>query len=420
MKIRFIYPRFEKLLESRTTLGDLSEKANLGNFKMPPALGIPILVALTPKQHECCVFDENIESIDYEDDSDLIAISFFTPQAVYAYEIAQKFKQKGKTVIAGGMHPSLMKDEAAQYFDAVCVGEAETVWNNILTDFENDKLKQFYFGNYPDLKHMPIPQRDIFKNKDGYDWEATLIQVMRGCAYNCEACILSSQTGKNYRFKPVNNVIEDIKSLVKPNFYLTDDSLLLSNRHCRKYLSELLSATTKLKPKPQMFLSGSLYMNDKPEHLKMLVKGGVVNIYLVTGSDPISTKAFGKDGKEYFKMAVETVKKIRDAGINVFLSQGLGFDFHDESVFDISLEFCQKAQIDAVEFYLLTPFPQTHSWNRFRKENRILHYNWTKYNTANVVFKPKNFTEQSLLDGYLYCWKEFYKENTVEKTLDIF
>lgn len=420
MKIRFIYPRFEKLLESRVTLGDLSEKANLGNFKMPPALGIPILTALTPEHHECCVFDENIEEIDYNDDSDLIAVSFFTPQAVYAYEIAKKFKVKGKTVIAGGMHPSLMKDEAAQYFDAVCVGEAETVWDLILSDFENDNLKQFYFGNYPDLKHIPIPRRNVFKNKDGYDWEATLIQVMRGCSFNCETCILPSQVGKKFRFRPVGNVIEDIKSLDNPDFYLTDDSLLLSNRHCKKYLAELMSATSKLNPKPKMFLSGSLYMKDDHEYLEMLVKGGVVNIYLVTGSDPISIKAFQRDGKKYLNLAVDTVKKLKDAGINVFLSQGLGFDFHDDYVFDASLEFCQKAQIDAAEFYILTPFPQTPSWYRLREENRILHYNWTKYNTANVVFKPKNFTEQSLLDGYLYCWEEFYKGNSVEKTLDIF
>ena len=420
MKIRFIYPRFEKLLESRSILKEISDKANLGNFKMPPALGIPILSALTPDKHECVVFDENIEEIDYNDDSDLIALSFFTPQANFAFEIAKKFKAKGKTVIAGGMHPSLMPDEVAKYFDSVCVGEVETVWTTMLDDFEKGALKQFYFGNNPDMKHMPIPNRNIFKNKDGYDWEATLVQTMRGCAYNCEGCILPAQTGKKYRFRPVENIIADIKTLKDPDFYLTDDSLFLNNRYCKKHLFNLLEETAKLNPLPKMFVSGSLYIKDDPDYLKRLVDGGVVNLYLVTGSDPISTKAFNKGEKAYFQMAVDTVQKYRDVGINVFLSQGLGFDFQDESVFDTSLEFCEKAKIDAAEFYLLTPFPQTHAWHRFREEKRILHYNWTKYNTANVVFKPKNFTEKSLLDGYLYCWKEFYKDNLVEDTLDIF
>ncbi len=420
MKIRFIYPRFEKLLESRPVLGDLADKASLGNFKMPPALGIPTLAALTPPEHECCVFDENIEEINYDDDADLIAVSFFTPQANYAFEIAKKFRAKGKIVIAGGMHPSLMQEEVSQYFDSVCVGEAETVWNTILEDFQKGELKPVYLGGHPDLKHMPIPRRSIFKNKEGYDWEATLIQVMRGCGFRCEGCIIPPQTGRNYRFRPVENVIADITSLDNPDFYLTDDSLLLNSKYCKAYITELMQATKQLSPKPKMFLSGSLYMQDDPEYLKMLKDGGVVNAYIVTGSDPVSKEAFQRGGKKCFDISVDVVKRLQDAGINVFLSQGLGFDYQDEYVFDATLEFCQKAKIDAAEFYILTPFPQTPSWNRLREEDRILHYNWTKYNTANVVFKPKNFTEQSLLDGYLYCWNEFYKDNSVEKTLDIF
>jgi len=201
---------------------------------------------------------------------------------------------------------------------------------------------------------------------------------------------------------------------------MTDDSLMLSSRHCVKYMKELMAETAKVEPKPKMFFSASLYMKDDPEYLKMLVDGGVVNIYMVTGCDPISNKAFQKGETKYFKLAVDIVKRLRDAGINVFLSQGLGFDHQDEHCFDLSLEYCRQAEIDAAEFYLLTPFPQTHAWHRLRKEDRILHYNWTKYNTANVVFKPQNFTEQSLLDGYLRCWKEFYHENSVEKTLEIF
>lgn len=420
MKIRFIYPRFEKLLESRVQLGELSEKANLGNFKMPPALGIPILCALTPAKHTCQVYDENIEAIDYDDDSDLIVVSFFTPQANFAYEIAKKFRAKGKTVLAGGMHATLMKDEAATFFDCVCVGEAEGVWHTILEDFENGKLQKFYYGNSPDMDLMPIPKRSIFLEKGGYDWGATLIQVMRGCGQSCETCILPSHNGKEFRFRPVQNVIADIKSLGDPDFYLTDDSLMLSNKCCVAYVKELMAETAKLDPKPRMFLSGSFYMNDKPDYLKMLVDGGVVNMYVVTGCDPISTMAFQKGGTKFFDLAVQIVGRLRDAGINVFLSQGLGFDYHDKHAFDLTLEFCEKAKIDAAEFYILTPFPQTKAWHKFRAEDRILHYNWTKYNTANVVFKPKNMTEQELLDGYMLCWQEFYRKIPVKQTLDIF
>ena len=420
MKIRFIYPRFEKFADSGKELAFLSTNKNIGNFQMPPALGIPILAALTPSEYEYGVFDENIEEIDYNDDSALIAISFFTPQANFAYRIASRFKEKGKTVIAGGMHPTLMKDEAAKYFDAVCIGEVENVWLDILNDFQNQELKQFYYGSYPDLSKMPVPERDIFKDKEGYDWQANLVQVMRGCAYNCESCIIPIQCGEKFRFRPIQNIINDIESIKCRELHFTDDTIVLPNKKCYEFVQELMKATSKLEPKPRIFISGSFNMHTNPEYLKMLVDGGVVCVYIVCGCDPFSIKAFQRNEKRFFEWGIEIVKNIHDAGLNVYISYGLGFDFQDKYVFDASLEFSRKANIDTAEFYISTPFPQTPSWHRLRKENRILHYNWTKYNTANVVFKPKNFTEQELNDGYVYCWKEFYKEHKLDRALNVF
>lgn len=104
----------------------------------------------------------------------------------------------------------------------------------------------------------------------------------------------------------------------------------------------------------------------------------------------------------------------------MYASIGLGFDYQNKHAFDLSMDFVRKAQIKTAEFYILTPFPQTPVWHQFIKEDRILHYNWTKYNTANVVFKPKNFTEQELLDGYIACWKEFYADVSIKESLSNF
>ena len=420
MRIRFIYPKFEKLLESRNELLELADVESVGNFKMPPALGIPMLSALTPDRHQCSVFDENIQEIDYNDDADLFAVSFFTPQAEYAYKIAQKLRENGKTVIAGGMHPTVMPEEAANYFDAVCVGEAEDVWLEILKDAENKSLKKFYYGGSPDLTNIPAPNRSIFKNKDGYDWDARMIQVMRGCACNCENCILPIESGKKYRFCSIENVLKEISTFEKKEFFLTDDSLVLTNSECTDYMGKLMKAFSQLEVKPRVFISGSLNMNIDAAYLKSLYDGGVVSVYMVLGCDPFSINAFRKNGKRFFDWGIDIIKRIQDSGIHVFNSHGLGFDYQDHSLFDQALEFSKQASIETAEFYILTPFPQTPSWHRFQKEDRILHYNWSKYNTANVVFKPKNFTEQELLDGYLYCWKEFYKGRKIDESLNIF
>lgn len=422
MKITFVYPKFEKLLESRLELGE-SEGArkHLGDFSMPPALGIPIMTALSKADHELKLYDENIEEIDYNDDVDIVAISFFTPQANYAYNVAKQFKAKGKTVIGGGMHPSLMPEEALQYFDAICIGEVEGVWSDILSDFQNGKLQRKYQKQGISLDSVPIPERDIFIGKNNYDWEAKLIQSMRGCSFYCENCIVPVEFGREFRFKSIDKVIREIESTkTSGDYYLIDDTLFLPTKECRDYRTKLFKAFSDLPIKPRIFMSGSLNTSYDPEFLKLLKDAGVINLYLVTGCDPYSVKAFQKDQKQFFDYGVEFVDRYQQAGIDVYASIGLGFDYQNKHAFDLSMDFVRKAQIKTAEFYILTPFPQTPVWHQFIKEDRILHYNWTKYNTANVVFKPKNFTEQELLDGYIACWKEFYADVSIKESLSNF
>ncbi|HAF27756.1 MAG TPA: hypothetical protein DCG75_01790 [Bacteroidales bacterium] len=422
MNITFIYPKFEKLLESRIELGTSEgAKRHLGDFSMPPALGIPIMTALSKDKHNIKLYDENIEEINFNDNTDLIAISFFTPQANYAYDIAKKFKSKGKTVIGGGMHPSTMPEEASQYFDAICVGEVEGVWDEMLNDFQKGELKKVYHKEVADIDLIPIPEREIFTGRENYDWEAKLIQTMRGCSFFCENCIIPSEFGRTFRFKSIDRVIEELNSSqMIGDYYLIDDTLFLPNRECRDYRTKLFTAFSELTVKPRIFMSGSLNTSYDPNFLKLLKDAGVINLYLVTGCDPYSVKAFQKGAQQYFDYGLEFVDRYQQAGIEVYISAGLGFDYQDNHVFDITLDFVRKANIKTAEFYILTPFPQTPVWHQFRKENRILHYNWTKYNTANVVFKPKNFTEQELLDGYIHCWKEFYSDISIEESLSNF
>lgn len=422
MKITFIYPRFEKLLESRLELG-ASEGArkHLGDFSMPPALGIPIMTAMSQDRHEINLYDENVEPINYDDDADLIAVSFFTPQANFAYDVAKRFKEKGKTVVGGGMHPSLMPEEASEYFDAICIGEVEGVWNQMLSDFEQGQLKKTYQSTVENLDLIPIPERKIFSGRNNYDWEAKLVQTMRGCSFYCENCIVPAEFGRKFRFKSIEKVTEELKaSQIKGDYYLIDDTLFLPNRECRDYRTELFKAFAELETKPRIFMSGSLNTSYDPDFLKLLKDAGVINLYLVTGCDPYSVKAFQKGEKHFFDYALEFVDRYQQAGIEVYSSIGYGFDYQDNHVFDITLDFLRKSNIKTSEFYILTPFPQTPVWHQFRKEDRILHYNWSKYNTANVVFKPNNFTEQELLDGYVRAWKEFYSNVTVNESLSNF
>nr|HPO49768.1 hypothetical protein [Spirochaetota bacterium] len=169
-----------------------------------------------------------------------------------------------------------------------------------------------------------------------------------------------------------------------------------------------------------MFLSCSPAMNTEPEFLDAIAKAGAKSMYTVFASDPFS-KAFFEKSPRYLQKCIDLVKMLEDRGIRFFGSFGIGWDFQDESTFDYILEYCNKAGVKTAEFFIATPFPNTPFWKQIEDENRfILPRNWKKYNCANVVFKPKNMSEEKLRDGFIYLWKEFFKTKDHADSLSSF
>ena len=161
-------------------------------------------------------------------------------------------------------------------------------------------------------------------------------------------------------------------------------------------------------------------MNTDPEFLDAAARAGATSMYTVFASDPVSVRFFNRN-EAIWRRAIDLVKMLEDRGIRFFGSFGLGFDYMYEDQFDLVLEFCEKANVKLAEFFIATPFPNTPFWKKIEKENRfILPRNWSKYNCANVVFKPMHISEQQLVDGFLYVWKEFFKNVIHEKSLSPF
>ncbi|HDY69734.1 MAG TPA: B12-binding domain-containing radical SAM protein, partial [Actinobacteria bacterium] len=131
-------------------------------------LTLPLMAALTPSKHQVSVIDENVEPLDFNVDADLISITALTPTAPRAYEIADEFRRRGKKVVLGGVHPSLMAEEAAAHADAVVVGESEDSWPQLLADLEDGGMQSRYLAEVkPDLVGLPMPRRDLMK-EDAY------------------------------------------------------------------------------------------------------------------------------------------------------------------------------------------------------------------------------------------------------------
>ncbi|HUI93056.1 MAG TPA: radical SAM protein [Chitinivibrionales bacterium] len=419
MKITFIYPKFEKFLETYPELAELPAIAATWAFRMPPALGIPILVNLLPPDASWRVIDQNIEPVDFNDDADLIAISYFTPQAGFAYEIGDEFLRRNKTVVAGGMHPSTMPAEAARHASSVCIGEADTVWPQIIEDFNNGRLKKIYKPeSVPAPEQIAAAKPGIFDVEEKYDWHASLVSITRGCPFGCEWCNIPLYQDTRIRLRPMDAVAAEIEKLAGKEFYVTDDMVMLNRPRITRYIIDLCE---RIRPfKVRMFLSCSPAMHNDPAFLDALATGGAASMYTVFASDPVSQRFYRRE-PAVWRRTLDVAKQLEDRGIRFFGSFGVGFDTMGEDQFDTILDFCEQAHVKTAEFFIATPFPATPFWKRIESENRfLLPRDWNKYNCANIVFRPKLILEEELHDGFIMLWKEFFKNVDLEESLSSF
>lgn len=408
MKVTFVYPRFNKFLDSHPGLKDELPGYFLGRFTTPPSLGIPILASLTPPEIEVELVDDNSgDPVRPEAATDLVAINCFTPQARRAFEIADLYRAQGRKVIMGGMFPSFRVEECLEHADAVNTGEGEPTWPRILRDAAAGTLQKIYTGGCRfDLSTMRPPRRDIFYSRRGYDWDEDLVQISRGCSYSCVMCVLPAHMGTHIRFRPVPQVVEEIRGLRFENVYLADDTLFLENRRIRAYATELLQALEGLGKR--FFVSSTLALNRDPALMQRMARAGVANFYCTMNVDPISKAAIFSKGRER-QMLVDLVKELNDHGIRFFASFAVGRDWDDASIADRILELSSEAGIHTAEFFLFTPYPGGLHWDRMESQQRILDRDWSHYNGAHVVFRPELMTPDQLLEQFLNLWRGFYR-----------
>ncbi|MCU0723778.1 MAG: cobalamin-dependent protein [Planctomycetes bacterium] len=402
MRILFVFPRWEKFLEARPELRDLPYARSLDTFRVAP-LSIPVLGALTPPGHEIEVLDDFTGTLDLSRPPDLAAVTSFTPQATRAYEIADALRAAGVPVVMGGIHPTVLPEEAKTHADAVVVGEAEGVWPRVLEDAARGALRPLYSRGEPaDLRGLPRPRRDLFSPRAVGG--ISVVQTGRGCMHRCPTCPLPKVQGTRVRTRPVEDVVAEIRGLEAPAFYLAEESLLFPEAPHRAYAESLLDGIEGTGK--SFFLASYPFLLERadPAFLKRLHRAGGRQIYLVFGVDDVGTDAFWTRA-ESVKTAVG---RAREAGISLMGSFALGGDRDGPECFEKILAFARETEINLAEFFLLTPFPGTPLHDRFEAEGRILTREWKKYNGAHVVFRPRLMPPEELEAGYVGLWRAFY------------
>lgn len=383
----------------------------LAKFLINPSLVLPQIAASIPKKHEVVLIDDAYQKIDYDNDYDLIGISTATPSAPRAYEIADEFRQEGKKVILGGIHPSLLPLEAKEHADSVVIGEAELTMKRLLKDFERGKLKNFYIGNGIEGKDIPPPRRELLKIKPLF----AAVQTSRGCPYACNFCTLTRFQGKRYRHRPIKNLIEEIKRIDRKFLiFIHDASLTIDASYAKKFFREM----KKLNKKFICYGNAPILARDD-ELLKLSKEAGCV--CWLTGFESVSQASLNEAGKnyrsiDYYKM----VRKIKKYGMGVVASFIFGFDKDTPDIFDLTLDAVYDWGLDAAEFNILTPFPSTPLFEKLDMEGRILTKDWEKYNLHDVVFIPKNMTPKELFYGVKRISNKFYSiKNFLKRSLSI-
>ncbi len=371
-----------------------------GGKVLAPPLVLPLLAGLTPGDVDVELVDENVEPVALDAPADWVAITAATASAPRAYEIADAFRERGIPVVMGGIHPTVLPDEAGTHADAVVVGEAEPVWQEVVGDLAGGRLKARYQADgYHDLAGLPRPRRELLK-ADRY-LTINVVQTARGCPHACTFCTVTAVFGRRYRFRPIAEVVEELRTLGGWVGFVDDN--IVGNPARAKELFEAL-----IPLKLRWVGQGDLSMARDPELLALAARSGCQAMFI--GVESVSAenlRATNKSPNLKIDMG-EAIRTIHQAGIEIIGSFVLGLDSDDLDVFAKTADFARRHRLMAAQFAVLTPFPGTVIHRQLAEEGRIEDPDWSHYTMSNVVFRPRRMTPEQLLTGQRATYRSFY------------
>jgi radical SAM superfamily enzyme YgiQ (UPF0313 family) len=367
-----------------------------------PLAGLLAVAACIPRdQYEVVLTDENIEPIDFDSKADLVGISAMTSYVNRGYEIADQFRAKGVPVVMGGVHPSFMSQEALKHCDAVVIGEVELVIDKLLDDLRQGTMRGPYKSDrlHP-MAGLPMPRYDLLK-KNRYV-NRTFVQTSRGCHQGCTFCAEPLMNGLRFRYRPVDEVIHEIDNCGARTISINDADFFGTPERPKEVMRALKGRGIKW----QAGVTSKLAQDERM--LELAAESGCTMLSI--GFESISRETLKSVHKHVNRPEsfAELVEKVHSYGIMVFGLFMFGFDGDDTSVFDTTVAFNIEARYDACAYSALTPYPGTLTWYEMKKANRIVSFDWSKYDQGHVVYRPAQMSGDDLRIGLGGAYHRFY------------
>jgi radical SAM superfamily enzyme YgiQ (UPF0313 family) len=378
-----------------------------------PSLSLLTLAGMTPDRFDVTYHEiADIRHMDALPACDVAAISTYTAQVKDAYELARQYREIGVHTVIGGLHATVLPEEALQHVDTVVVGEGEVSWVELLKDLERRKPKRLYAANGRefDLADAPIPRYDLL---DIEYYNRLTVQTQRGCPWKCEFCAASILLTPRYKTKPIEKVLAEIREIKRiwprPFIEFADDNTFVNKKHSKALMQALAGERVR------WFTETDVSVADDDDLLSLMKEAGCAEILI--GFETPSTS--GLDGLELkrnwklnrlngYKAAIE---RIQSHGIAVNGCFILGLDGDSADVFEAIWTFAREAGLFDVQITVLTPFPGTPLYSRLQAEGRILEEGaWEKCTMFEVNYRPQQMSSSGLQHGLIELGKRIYTD----------
>jgi radical SAM superfamily enzyme YgiQ (UPF0313 family) len=372
-------------------------------YSLFPPLGLATLAGYLHPDDEVTLQDEHVETLDLDDEPDLVVIQVYITSAYRAYQIADHYRRKGAYVCLGGLHVTSLPEEAAQHADTVFTGPGEDTWPAFLADFRAGSPGKVYRSTVRALAGMPPIRRDLIKRR--LYLVPNSIVVSRGCPHACDFCYKEAffRGGKSFYTQAVDQALAEIERLPGRHLYFLDDHLFGNARFAAALFDGMrgMGRLWQAAGTVQAALRAGLLEKAAACGLRSLFVG-----FETLSAENLKAQHKGQNLNRDYSAAI---RRLHDLGVMVNASFVFGMDDDDETVFDCTVAWAIRQGVETATFHILTPYPGTALHARIQAEGRITSADWDLYDTRHAVFRPAKMSAAALEAGYWRAYREFYR-----------